>query len=100
MPGTITLFGAIYFTGTSDGSNNILSMIKYSVTKRVSASINIYHDSTGALNSLFWSRSGASGSSGTNIYVNGESSFGAYGNIGVAFTPAVIIFHWVAQSEL
>jgi hypothetical protein len=99
-PGTITDLGCVYFTGTSDNFNNIVVVVKYCITKRAIPSISVYSHNSGAINTIYFAKSGSSGFATPTIFIVGDTSFGTYASLGGNYLPGYILFNWVAQSEL
>ena len=99
-PGTATINGLFTFYGTTDGSQNIVTPIRFQVPKRTASHTMTSYNSVGTSGQADCTRNGYSGSLSTTLYRANENMFHFYSGVGGVFGAANMSLHWTCSAEL
>lgn len=100
VPGTATTFGFYSVSIGSDGNNNAVIAIRFTVPKRVAPTMTAYLPSSGATGLWGWQRSGTGGASSVNFDLTTEFGSRAYIGVGAAWAVCNVDAHWTASAEI
>ena len=100
-PGTNTYVGATRFSGSTDGSSNMVVTIEYATQKRATAT-QTYYTPSGTSGSWDIARSGSSSTVTANNWNNNETRQNAYFTFGAShnYATGYAEGQWVADAEL
>jgi len=98
-PGTNSGPGAIYVSGTSDGSSLQYHTIRFAVPKRTNSYVITTWTENGTGGNWAWLRNGAFGNSVPAIASNGTASVRLAVNVGAAWIPCLIAGHFQAEND-
>lgn len=99
-PGTATIDGQMTFYGTTDGSQNIVTPVKFAVPKRTASYTLTTYNGSGTSGQADWTRNGAGSTGATNLYRRNENMFHVYTGAGIVYGAANMSFHWTCSAEL
>jgi hypothetical protein len=99
-PGTNTASGLYHISTTTEVNGYVVIMIKFTVAKRNNTYNALGYRADGVTNQWYYERSGAASFATPGFDQKSESNFRLLLLGTLAFTPSVIIGHWVADAEI